>query len=235
VRVLDVPGFNIVFEDTFRNVGSMALDTRHDRLYMWGNRYRRFTFWVYDYSARTLEQVPMRHSPSDTFQVDKVVPAKDGDRLFFMGGGGGISNTWVGCWSLEQDAMLWKRPMLTGNGGGLALSPDETELWVTDPGLADIAPNPGTIFILEANSGAYLGGISLAGYYPPPTPSWVPLTGAWILFSPTGEKVYVGTGLRLNALSGSALVVDRRSRTITKLFMPNLDGAPGRAVICPKR
>jgi DNA-binding beta-propeller fold protein YncE len=125
--------------------------------------------------------------------------------------------------------------MLTTHWGELGLSPDETELWVTDPGVPDITPDPGTIYIIEPNSGAYLGGISLVGYFPsPPHFPWEPLTGDWVLFSPTGETAYVGSGLRLNAPTGSVLVVDRDSRTITKLLMPNLDSAPYGAVICPK-
>ncbi len=228
---LNLPSFSAVSEDTFRDLNPLYVDARHDRIYCAGGRPRGLnTFWAYDYSARTLERIPIRVTAADTIQILNLAIAADGDRLFFLGGGdNGPFDLWLGCWSIKRDSLLWSRQRLT-DWGGLALSPDETELWSTDPGIPD-GQNPGSIFIHDPVTGGYLGGISLRGYFPSP---YGVLTGDWVLFSPTGDRVYVATGLVAFGPPGSVLSVDRRLRKITKLFAPNLDSGPASGAICPK-
>lgn len=118
--------------------------------------------------------------------------------------------------------------------GWAKVSPDGKELYVTDPGPIQSAGDAGTIYIFDAASKSYLGGISLWGYRPFEE-SGLPLAGGQIVFTPTGERAFVLTG-RTDGykLGGSVLTIDTKTRQIVHLTWPECDHYPDFAAICPK-
>ena len=104
---------------------------------------------------------------------------------------------------------------------------------MTDPSQAGYDYyDSGTIYIFDARSGVYLQGISMFGYLWNPL---VPLSSSarGIVFSPTGEKAYVATGMS-DRHTGSVLVVDTKLKKIVKILSPDLKRLPGQLRIGPK-
>jgi DNA-binding beta-propeller fold protein YncE len=135
------------------------------------------------------------------------------------------------CYDLETESILFTFPMY-GDFGDVAVRPDGKEVYVTDPGgpLQDW-PTPGTIFIFDADDGQYIDGISLFGYGTVPG---IPVPGDRIVFSPTGERAFVGVG-RSDKTSGSLLNVDTKERRVIHVAWSELGHTPnGDLAIGPK-
>jgi DNA-binding beta-propeller fold protein YncE len=108
--------------------------------------------------------------------------------------------------------------------GDLKLSPDRSEVFVSDPGDPAIAIqplyNPGKIFIFDAATGEHKEDIPLAGLqddsvgYPP---------DVWDLeFTPDGSALYAVTG-HLGDRYGTVLKFDPRTRQFLGSLFPNID------------
>jgi hypothetical protein len=100
--------------------------------------------------------------------------------------------------------------------GDLELSPDDRELWHTDPGWPDRAPNRGEIAIYDTRSLDLTHQISLWGLHPFPDSSQ-PISAFEIEFLPTGEKAYVSANMCSFGFSGrSIVVIDAQEKEVIK-------------------
>ena len=125
---------------------------------------------------------------------------------------------YIACYDLENREFVFKTPIST-YFGHCCISPDGSEVYLTDHGLPlTPVPSPGTLFVFDAYDGTYLHGISLFGFDPILSE---PLYAGYIVFTPTGEKAYVGSGL-INQRTGSVFCVNTSTRDITKLIWPDL-------------
>jgi hypothetical protein len=241
LRLLRLPTFELIQEDTIYNLFPEFFDIARHVVYANALQHdceecmRRYPYalYSYDYLDRKLEFVQPALPSGDTLWFSKGCASRDGTILFYRS----IytcspiwGTTSLVAYDLSKRQMLWAYPN-TDEIGGIALSPDEKELWMTDPGAPGMIWNSGTIYIIDATSGGYVQGMSLYGY------SWNPLValaGSDILFSPTGEKAYVNTGNAADRWSGSVVVVDTRQKKITKILSPDLKRRPKVLRIGPK-
>jgi DNA-binding beta-propeller fold protein YncE len=233
---INMPSGQVVREDTLEDV-FLPCDRPFDLLnhLIYGNSVKanpfRSEFASYDYVNHELEYVPIHVAPGDTVQVIQACVDVDRNRLFFhsirwFNGG----RTLLMGYDLNTLAVLWTFPTLS-EVGSVAVSPDGSEVWMTDPGQPGYIFDSGTIYIFDAASGAYLQGISLFGYGSNPLS---PLAGSGIIFSPTGEKAYVATGYAADRPTGSVLVVDTKLKKIIKVLTPDYMRSPMRLCIGPK-
>ena len=239
IRVLDFSSHQSIYEDSTFGFGGEVIDRKGGFIYGSADPHGFASdslgsnFYRYDYVNRRLELVPIIYPNGDTIQVFKFCLNESGSRVYFKGivetdPPFGISV--LGCYEVGSQTLLWSFETM-GFHGGVAVSPDGREVYMTDPGQLGFDFDTGTIFILDAASGAYLHGISMYGYQPI---ALVPLAGDDVLFSPTGEKAYVITGGVAGRQPGSMIVVDTKKREIQKIISPDLMRHPQLMRIGPK-
>jgi hypothetical protein len=231
IAVYQLPSFTPLFERHLPMVfHGIQIDQENKLVYGAGVD---FHLYAYDYANRHLaDSIHIVPWPGDTCAIFRFCLNRDYTRIYYRG----LleRGPHVGCYDIESRQVLWTYPTVTWYGS-VVVSPDDREVYVTDPG-GDMYPNPGTIYIFAAESGAYLKGISLYGYLPWPAAA---LRGSEMVFSPTGEKVYVGTGrmtgIGVDQTCGSVLVVDTDRKEIVKIITPELEQVPLFMAIAPKR
>jgi len=133
-------------------------------------------------------------------------------------------------YDLDSKTLLFSLRLETGYGD-LALQPDGRNLYVVDPGDFNDFLTAGTIYVLDAETGAYIQGISLFGYLPYPDQ---PLYADHLAITPDGGKLYVGSG-RQEKWCGTICVVNTTTHRITKLIWPDYTHAFLPMTIGPKR
>jgi hypothetical protein len=111
------------------------------------------------------------------------------------------------------------------------VSPDDAELWVTDPGSPDprSPAGPGHILIFDAASGVAIDTILTDGL--DPINNW-PLWVNEIRFHPQGRKAYISCGV-LRRGGGPILVIDVRERRILDLIYGDFVHLPVSIEISP--
>jgi hypothetical protein len=239
---LSLPDLTTLAVDTVHNFWPDIIDPERHLLYGVASEtssqpvvYHR-GFYSFDYVQHQMQLVPILWTPTDTIQMYQLCPNSNGNILYFTGGsepgGATIWGAMAGAFDLNSRTLLWYYPLVTPTGG-IALSPDGKEVWVTDPGPFGYEWDSGTIFILDAATGSYLQGISLFGYLPDSNPYYC-LAGREIVFAPTGDRAYVGTSIRPPNPYGTVVVVDAKKRAITKLLRPDMHSEPISLCICPK-
>jgi hypothetical protein len=236
ISVFQIPSFDLIRVDSVGNWGMDVLDTKHYLAYgtadntSWTHEYPD-GFYAYNYSTKEMRRVPISEHTGDTVNVFGFCLSRDGSRVFFHGLSSWLSNFgFVGCADVATGEIQWWLPTL-GYFGQVALSLDEKELYVTNPGYPDYL-NPGTIYIHDARTGRYLEGISLYGYNPNPSGA---TGGEDVVFSPTGERAYVCGTPYGDGYGGSLLTIDTKTREITKIFRPDWQSVPHSPRIVPKR
>ncbi len=204
--IMNLPSFAVERIDTIVGFYGLWVDEARHLLYGNGDRSLGFDYYSYDYLDRKLELLPMHLVPGDTIQPIGSCIDFTRNRLYFkcLRWFNDLGRSFVMGYDLNSRSVIWAYPTL-GRFGGIAVSPDGSEVWMTDPGIPGWDWDSGTIYVFDAASGAYRQGISLFGYGPNPL---VPLAGSDIIFSPTGEKAYVATGRMAGRMPGSVLVVD---------------------------
>jgi hypothetical protein len=240
IIVMRIPTFATVSVDSVGNFIPQLIDPPHNLLYGvasntgWTHEYAD-GFYSFNYASHELKSLPVLWSPTDTLGVYNFCLSSDGSILYFNGGVPAGVTVWgsiAGAFDMDSRALLWYYPLVT-SVGGIAVSPDGKEVWVTDPGPPGYEWNSGTIFILDAATGRYQQGISLYGYLPDSNP-YFSLPGRAIIFAPTGDRAYVQARHTLTNIYGTVVVVDTKKRAIVKLLRPNMHSEPGKPCISPK-
>jgi len=238
ISFLRLPAFEEVRVENVGNFLPKLVDVRRHLLYGdardhgWTHEYPH-GLYTYDYVNLKLEFVQPVHPNGDTLWFSSGCLNRDGSILYFRAEYSSApiwGTTSLIAYDLTRRQTLWMYPNMS-QVGGTALSPDEKEVWMTDQGPPGAINNSGTIYVLDAVTGAYLQGMSMYGY------SWNPLvglSGGDIIFSPTGEKAYVNGGHASDRWPGSILVVDTRQKKITKILTPDLERVPKVLRIGPK-
>jgi hypothetical protein len=239
---LSLPDLTVLATDTVHNFWPIMIDPARHKIYGQASEtsskpvvYHR-GFYSYDYVQHQMQLIPILWTPNDTCQVFTPKLSGDGNTLYFIGmefTGATIFGSIAAAFDLGTRALLWHYP-LVGASGGIDVSPDGKEVWLTDPGAPGYDWDSGTIFILDAATGRFLQGISMYGYQPDNNPHFC-LPGRQVLFSPTGEKVYVCTDITMTNPYGTVVVVDAKKRTITKLLRPDMHSEPMSLCLGPKR
>ncbi len=239
ISVLDFTTHESIYEDSTFGFAGEVIDRKGGFMYgsasetSFADHRLGSNFYRYDYVNRRLELVPIIYPNGDTIQVFKFCLNEAGTRVYFKGitvVNPPLGLAVVGSYDIESQTLLWTFETM-GSLGGVGVSPDGQEVYMTDPGHPGFDFDTGTIFILDAITGAYLHGISMYGYQPEPL---VALQGSDVLFSPTGEKAYVVTGGVGGRWPGSMVVVDTKKREITKIISPDLQRHPYMMRIGPK-
>lgn len=234
ITVLSYPSMTLLQEDTLGGFLGQYLDSKNGYIYGWAGRSLRFRFYRFDYINRNLELIPITHTHGDTVQVLKFCLDPAGKRVYFRGLSAPApfqDVAFTGAYDLESQTLLWSYVTM-GQYGGIALSPDGREVYMTDPGIPGYSGfDPGAFFVLDAQSGALIEAISTYGYRNNPLRT---LATSDVIFSPTGEKAYVASGGIGDHPAASVLVVDTETRNITKILSPDLQRIPRNMKIGPK-
>ncbi|MCX6831174.1 MAG: hypothetical protein NT028_03455 [candidate division Zixibacteria bacterium] len=170
IKQLSLPELTTLSVDTVHNFRPMIIDRIRNLLYGVADQggsapvvYPR-GFYSYNYVSHELKSLPILWSPTDTIK-DVLTPylSSNGEILYFTGDEPAGATVWgsiAGAYDLHSRTLLWYYPLVTPVGG-IAVSPDGKEVWVTDPGPPGYDWNSGTIYILDAATGRYLQGISM--------------------------------------------------------------------------
>jgi hypothetical protein len=238
---LSLPSLTTISVDSVDNFQPMIIDRSRNLLYGVADQHGTaivvypWGFYSYNYVTYELKLIPLLWSPNDTIQMYQPRLNSSGDIVYFTGAeyaGGTVWGGIAGAFDLNSLTLLWYYPLVTPVGG-IAVSPDGKEVWVTDPGPPGYEWNSGTIFILDAANGRYLQGISLFGYLPDSNPYYC-LPGRRIVFAPTGDRAYVQAGRTFTNPYGTVVVVDTKKKAIVKLLRADMHSQPGSLCICPK-
>jgi len=116
--------------------------------------------------------------------------------------------------------------------GDLKMSPDGSEVFVSDPGALNQDPStiPAPIYIFEAATGNYKDEISMSDFVEDAPEGTL---NAWRLaFSPDGSVLYVATG-DFAAGGGTVVKFDPKNRKLLGMLFPDLDRLPSSVVVGP--
>lgn len=167
----------------------------------------------------------------DSLQIYSLDIANDG-KTFFVIGDGAATGPIVAAFSLETHQILFSMPLVATHGR-CRVSPDGSELWVTDPGhyaLFGARVRPGHILVLNATSGAVLDTIPTRGLDPDTSLMW------WvddIQFVPGQSKAYVNT-LKWNIKETPILVIDTETRMVEKLLFGDFSRSASSIAVVPE-
>jgi hypothetical protein len=242
ISKLSLPSLTTISTDSVRNFRPMIIDPSRNLLYGVAEQHSAAPavyprgLYSFNYASHELISVPLLWSPTDTAKVVYSLSlSANGEILYFIVETPEDVTIWgmaAGAYNLKSRTLLWYYPLVSWTGG-IAVSPDGKEVWVTDPGPTGFDWNSGTIFILDAATGRYLQGISLFGYLPDSNPIFC-LPGRDIVFAPTGDRAYVQARQTFTNPYGTVVVVDTKKRAIVKLLRPDMNCEPGELLICPK-
>jgi DNA-binding beta-propeller fold protein YncE len=222
VRIYSIPDFTLIRYDSSNLGGFAAIDEDNHLAYIPGamNPASSESTYVaaYDYVQGVIvDQWFIKDSQDEVANICTIEINPDGRRLY------SITGSWydgsrVTCYDLvERETLFWRD--IYSQTGWLELSPAGKEIYVTDPGYFEDINTPGTVYVIDADDGSYIEGISLFGYGPSITK---PLSAFPIIFTPTGDKAYVGSGRGIGLKSGTISVIDTQTRDIVENIWPDL-------------
>lgn len=145
---------------------------------------------------------------SEPVQVRWIEPSRDGNMVYLLGAD--WSSPAVFAYSLREQRIVYRTNLFSAVGR-CKLSPDQHELWVTDPGPPPTFGEawPGHVLILNATTGAILDTIHTRGLDENhPDIRW---RVDDIQFVPDQNKAYVNCMFR-----GPILVINTKTKEITK-------------------
>ncbi|MBD3217230.1 MAG: hypothetical protein GF310_03060, partial [candidate division Zixibacteria bacterium] len=195
IHYYNLPGFNRIYSESTPSLGQPIFRSDQNRIYLHGvlnpASFDSTFIAAYDYRNREISEQWFIHDSRDSLvDIYSFDIHPDGRRLYCVTGSDydGINIT---CYDLQEREIIFQTPFSTTTGS-LKISPDGQEMYVTYPGYFMQYDIPGIIFVFDTETGNYIDGISLHGQvdeYPS-----VPLYAREIVFTPTGEKAYVGSG-----------------------------------------
>jgi len=227
-----MPDLNLLYEDSIGQTSHPVLMEKQDLIYVRSlkkpeNSDSQFIM-AFDYKQREIADTwIITDSVGNWFSIGRFDIHPDGKRLYFGGFAGTVPSSFI-CYDLVEREILFTRPIFSKNGI-VRVSPDGREVYQTDPGYPSDVWCPGTVFIYDPDDGSYLYGISLFGYHD----VLYPLHADPIAFTPTGDKVYIGSG-DIFRLDGTIMSIDTETRQIKKLIWPHLEHFIGELKIGPK-
>ncbi|HDS00501.1 MAG TPA: hypothetical protein ENO22_11435 [candidate division Zixibacteria bacterium] len=221
LRIYSLPDFTIVHEEATSLSAYPIVNIKNDLVFMNGAvnpEHVESTFiYSYDYVNREIEREWYFRDKHDSIVfVTAFDINKDGTKIYCLNYSN-LDGTMVTCYDLETEEIIFSYPIFSWTGS-VRLTPDEEYLYVTEPGDLAYYGNPGTVYILDANDGSYIEGISLFGYAPNP---FHPLYATPIVFTPQGHKAYIGSG-KVVLESGTISVIDTESRDVIENIWPDL-------------
>ena len=230
VRILSYPSFSLVYEDTtLSGFGTDLIDAPHHKIY--GRSDSRIH--SYDYINRTFTSHPIIdqiYGHECTIKQFCLNPA--GTKIYFKAGvGGSPEYEMIGAFDLAASQLLWYK-IIRGPWGGIAVSPDDREIYADEVGSSH-GINPGVLFVIDSQTGVQLQAFSLAGHSST-NPHFL-IAAESFIYSPTGEKLYIGGG-SLARGGGMLATFDPIEREWIKFITPDFNRGVGhRMVIGPKR
>jgi hypothetical protein len=225
------PGFSLISVDTlFATTPANFVNEGTRSIYAVINDYQ-----VYQISYDSMKII-RQWAPVDENDIPifiKHFAVHPNGRFLYVNGG----TTEIGflVYDLQEDRLISSFPMYT-YWGDLGFCPSRNEVWVTDPGDIRVQfslPEVGTVFIFDALTGDFEGGISLYGFVA--SNPRIPLDAKRVDFSPDGREAYVSTGAiggRENP--GTILRFETKTRKLVDVIFPDIDRFPNRVAIGPK-
>lgn len=181
---------------------------------------------VFDLNSLTLVDSFTVDEGSEPVQCRWIEPSRDGDVLYLLGAD--WSSPSVFAYSLKDRRVIFRANLYSALGR-CRLSPDERELWITDPGPPPTFGEawPGHVLVLDAKTGAILDTIPTFGLDEEfPEIRW---RVDDIRFVPGGHKAYVNCMFR-----GPILVIDTRSKEITNFLLKAPKRSADGIVVLPR-
>ncbi len=226
-----VPGFSLVSVDSLLESSTdLMICDRIRSVFAVDNWYQLLQI-SYDSMQVVRRWVP-HDANGDSIFIQHSHVSPDGGLLYILGG---ISDLRVFVYDLVGDSIIGSYAMY-GPWGDIRVHSNGREFWVTDPGRVEIPfrpPDAGTIFIFDAATGAYKGGISLYGYVP--DHPQIPLDATRITFTPDGREAFVCTGvIGPRQYPGTVLRIDCQRRKVTDVIFPDIGRGPYSAVVAPR-
>ena len=151
--------------------------------------------YAYDYANRLIEDewiINIRDDNNDFYGIGRAALNVGRSYFYALTASYSDSAAYVVGYDYANDDLIFKFETESGLGD-IALSPNGQDVYVVDPGQPGDIWTAGTLYIFDANNGAYTHGISLYGYAP--NRPDIPMFASVIEFTPTGDKAYIGSGL----------------------------------------
>jgi hypothetical protein len=225
IKMYSVPSFTQV-QDIIAHpaVWGQAIDEHNKLVYCFTDDRPLYT---YDYAnMRIADSIPIVPWPGDTCTIFQFCLNNDYTRIYYRAAAKHGSH--VGCYDIESRQVIWTQKT-GGFWGTVGVTPDGQDVYVSDYSGDEWESN--SIYVYDAESGAFRNGISLYGYTEWPR---LELKATSIIFSPTGEKAYV-TVISPEMSHGSVMVIDTSLRRIVRVITPSMDRWPQYMAIGPKR
>jgi len=220
VHIYSIPDFTKIHADTITSDLFPVVDESKNIAYLYGtltpDRLDSTYIAAYDYIQRKVVDTWFIRDSQDSLVLIFQTDIHLSDARLYCTGGSNNDGLNLICYDLERRETIYATPT-SSQTGSLRISPDGQEIYISDPGWFGQTSIPGIIFVHDASSGNYIDGISLygSGEYPA-----IPLYATPIIFTPTGEKAYVGSG-RLEKGSGTISVIDTQERKVIKHIWPD--------------
>lgn len=232
LKIYSMPDLSLLYEDSIGQTSYPVLMENQNLIYVRSlkrpeNSDSQFIM-AFDYKQWEIADTwIITDSANNWFDIGRFDIHPDGKRLYFGGFAGTVPSSFIG-YDLGEREIMFTRPIFSRNGM-VRVSPDGREVYQTDPGYPADIYCPGTVFVYDPDDGTYLCGISLYGYHD----IMYPLHGDPIAFTPTGDKVYIGSG-RIFQLDGTIMSIDTKTKQVKKLIWPHLEHFIGMLRIGPK-
>jgi len=181
--------------------------------------------YAYNYIQKEIEHewiINIRDNNGDFYMVARA--ALDTDRSRIYVNTSAPDAFYVVGYDYGNDQVLF-RHQIESCYGDIVLTPNKKEIYVVDPGMPGDFGHmwtglAGTLYVFDAETGAYTHGISLYGF----TPNYpdIPMFGNMIAFTPTGDKAYVGSG-RSEKYSGTVCSINTSTYAVENLVWPDFN------------
>ena len=219
IHIYSLPDFTRIYTDTITSWLYPITDESKNLVYLYGTLKPESLdstyIAAYDYKQRKVIDTWFLKDDRDSLVI--ILPYDiDLNKKHLICNGLTSTSLELYCYDLEERRLIYSTP-ITSRTGSMKISPDGQEVYVTDPGWPEQYSIPGIVFVYDANTGNYIDGISLYGLDDDPG---IALFATPIVFTPTGEKAYVGSG-RPSKGSGTISVIDTKERKVIKHIWPD--------------
>lgn len=233
IYVYHVPGFNLLWSEELPGSGNHVFCDQKNLLFGIAEPDTIFCYSFTTHSIQNIWRAP--HTQTD-YLLRKITVNETGTMCY------GLSSGYRGLGydgeltvlNLETGTLVRQIPFLTGLGG-MAVRPGDDEVYVSDPGDTLGYPyhlfSPGTIFVYGAQTGDYLKGVSLWGYY-----DNIPQAGMdarEIAITPDGNQLFIQSG-HIKRRPGTVARIDTKAKKIESLLFPDIDRYPWGLAVGPK-